>query len=252
MPSRLASSALPVLGLLLIPHLHAQEVPAAVTVIIPGASGRGPELFLVVRSLAGAGARSVPFDTQGRAVHTNLPAAGYRLSIQRGGLTVWHETVNLIPGANLALTAALAVNPVPESVTVVSATPLAGLDRSRDQIPGPVRTASDADIHASGALDLSDFLNRRIQGVFVNEIQGNPLQPDVNYRGYTASPLLGTPQGISIFIDGVRQNQPFGDSVGWDLIPRAAISEMALVPGSNPSLASIRWAGRFPFAPRAV
>ncbi|MBM3726852.1 MAG: TonB-dependent receptor, partial [Acidobacteria bacterium] len=49
-----------------------------------------------------------------------------------------------------------------------------------------------------------------------------------------ASPLLGTPQGISIFIDGVRQNQPFGDSVGWDLIPRAAISEMALVPGSNP------------------
>jgi hypothetical protein len=36
-------------------------------------------------------------------------------------------------------------------------------------------------------------LNRRLTNVFVNEIQGNPFQPDVNYRGYTASPLLGTP-----------------------------------------------------------
>jgi hypothetical protein len=30
--------------------------------------------------------------------------------------------------------------------------------------------------------------------VYVNDIQNNPLQPDINYRGYTASPLLGTPQ----------------------------------------------------------
>ena len=54
----------------------------------------------------------------------------------------------------------------------------------------------------------------------VNEVQGNPFQPDVNYRGYTASPLLGTPQGLSVYMDGVRLNQPFGDVVSWDLIPR--------------------------------
>ena len=56
----------------------------------------------------------------------------------------------------------------------------------------------------------------------------------MNYRGYTASPLLGTPEGISVYMDGVRQNQPFGDIVAWDLIPNIAISEMALMPGSNP------------------
>ena len=65
-------------------------------------------------------------------------------------------------------------------------------------------------------------------------MQGNPIQPDLNYRGYTASPLLGTPQGISVYMDGVRLNQPFGDVVSWDLIPRIAISETTLIPGSNP------------------
>jgi hypothetical protein len=65
-------------------------------------------------------------------------------------------------------------------------------------------------------------------------VQGNPFQPNVNYRGYTASPLLGTPQGLSVYMDGVRLNQPFGDVVSWDLIPRIAISETTLIPGSNP------------------
>ena len=100
----------------------------------------------------------------------------------------------------------------------------AGLDLKLEQIPAPVQTAVSADIEASGALDLSDFLNRRFNGVFVNEMQGNPFQPDLNYRGYTASPLLGTPQGLSIYMDGVRLNQPFGDVVSWDLIPRMAIA----------------------------
>jgi hypothetical protein len=86
----------------------------------------------------------------------------------------------------------------------------------------------------SGALDLGDFMNRRLNGVYLNEMQGNPFQPDVNFRGYTASPLLGTPEGISVYLDGVRQNQPFGDVVSWDLIPKDAISEMTLVPGSDP------------------
>jgi outer membrane cobalamin receptor len=70
--------------------------------------------------------------------------------------------------------------------------------------------------------------------VHVNEVQGNPFQMDVNYRGYTASPLLGTPQGLSVYFDGVRINQPFGDVVSWDLIPKAAIASMNLMPGSNP------------------
>src|SRR6185369_1836978 len=90
------------------------------------------------------------------------------------------------------------------------------------------------DLERTGGVDLSEILNRRLDGVHVNEVQGNPFQPDVNYRGYTASPLLGTPQGLSVYMDGVRLNQPFGDVVSWDLIPRIAIAETTLMPGSNP------------------
>ena len=57
---------------------------------------------------------------------------------------------------------------------------------------------------------------------------------DVNYRGFTASPLLGTPQGLSVYQDGVRINEPFGDVVNWDLIPRRRSPAMTLLPGSNP------------------
>jgi outer membrane receptor protein involved in Fe transport len=119
-------------------------------------------------------------------------------------------------------------------VEVIAATPLPGVDLTLDQIPAPVQTAADTDILESGALNIADFLIRRVNGVYVNEIRGNPFQPDVSYRGYTASPLLGTPQGLSVYMDGVRLNQPFGDVVSWDLIPRVAIESIALMPGSNP------------------
>ena len=119
-------------------------------------------------------------------------------------------------------------------MTVIGTTPLVGVEVPASQVPAPVQVATDRELTNSGALDLSDFLNRRFNGVHVNEVQGNPFQPDVNYRGYTASPLLGTPQGLSVYMDGVRLNQPFGDVVSWDLIPRMAIATAALMPGSNP------------------
>jgi len=120
------------------------------------------------------------------------------------------------------------------TVTVIGTTPLPGVELPRDEVPAPVQLATGRDIDNSGALNLADFLNRRMNGVHVNEMQGNPFQPDVNYRGYTASPLLGTPQGLSVYMDGVRLNQAFGEVVSWDLIPRIAIGTTTLVPGSNP------------------
>jgi outer membrane receptor protein involved in Fe transport len=119
-------------------------------------------------------------------------------------------------------------------VVVVGTTPLPGIGLPRERMGSAVQTASARDIGKSGALDLSDFLNRSLGGVHVNETQGNPLMMDVSYRGYTASPLLGTPQGLSVHMDGVRLNQPFGDVVLWDLIPKAAISSISLMGGANP------------------
>jgi len=118
-------------------------------------------------------------------------------------------------------------------VTIVGTMPIPSISQPLSEIPSAVQTANSTDLANSQALDLSSFMNQRLGGVYVNEVQGNPYQMDVNYRGFTASPLLGTPQGLSVYMDGVRMNQPFGDVVSWDLMPRSAIANMTLMPGSN-------------------
>lgn len=119
-------------------------------------------------------------------------------------------------------------------VDVISVTPLEGFGLSKDKVPSNVQTASDKDLLKTQSLDLSEFMNRNLGSVHINETQGNPLQPDINYRGFTLSPLLGSPQGMSIYMDGVRMNQAFGDTISWDLIPKNAIKNIQLMPGSNP------------------
>jgi outer membrane receptor protein involved in Fe transport len=119
-------------------------------------------------------------------------------------------------------------------IEVVSTTPLAGVGLPLEQIPSNVQVVKGADLQAQNSLSIADFMNNNLLGVSVNETQNNPYQPDILFRGFTASPLLGTPQGLSVFQDGVRVNEPFGDAVNWDLIPVNAIAGMNLIPGSNP------------------
>jgi len=119
-------------------------------------------------------------------------------------------------------------------VEVIGTTPLPGIGVPRDQIPSNVQTIDARRLRDRQSLNLPDALSSAIGSANVNEMQGNPYQMDVNYRGFTASPLLGTPQGLSVFQDGVRVNEPFGDVVNWDLIPRNALAGITLLPGSNP------------------
>jgi len=119
-------------------------------------------------------------------------------------------------------------------IEVVGVTPLSSLGVPIDQVPSNVQVAKGKDIQNQQGLSIADYLNQNMAGVNVNETQNNPYQPDVNFRGFTASPLVGTPQGLSVYQDGVRVNEAFGDTVNWDLIPQNAISSIALMPGSNP------------------
>src|SRR5215813_10768682 len=119
-------------------------------------------------------------------------------------------------------------------VEVIGVTPLPGVGAPRDSVPANVQTGGAAELRNPGVLTLPDFMERDLDSVKVNAAQGNPFQPDVNFRGFTASPLLGTQPGLSVFQDGVRVNEPLGDTVNWDLIPKTAIRDMTLIPGSNP------------------
>ncbi len=122
-----------------------------------------------------------------------------------------------------------------ETVEVIGSTPLAGIGIPRLQVPANVQTVSSKQLEEQESLNLPEFMARQLPSVNVNEIQGNPFQQNINYRGFTASPLLGTPQGMSVYLDGVRINEPFGDTVNWELLPNSAIAGMDLVPGSNPA-----------------
>jgi len=119
-------------------------------------------------------------------------------------------------------------------ITVIGNTPLEGLGLPLNQIPSNVQTADSKDLQRQQTLDLADYLNNNFSGVTVSESADNPFQLDINYHGFTASALLGTPEGLSVYVDGVRVNESFGDTVNWDLIPQSAISTVTLMSGSNP------------------
>ena len=126
-----------------------------------------------------------------------------------------------------------------ETVTVTGtrpteAGPLPGLIISKDQIPGNIQSVGKKEIKETKSFSLGDFMNSQMQSISVNDYSGNPFQMDVNYRGFTASPQIGSPQGLSVFFDGIRVNEPFGDVVNWDMIPMNAIERFDLIPGSNP------------------
>ena len=149
-------------------------------------------------------------------------------------IAAWYAFAAPVP--TLAQAADAAPTPPADlpTVYVIGTMPLAGQELDSRLVAAHVQTATAEDLDRSLAIDLTAYMNRRLNGVYVNDIQNNPLQPDINYRGYTASPLLGTPQGLSVYLDGMRLNQPFGDVVSWDLIPRAALESLTLLPGSNP------------------
>jgi outer membrane receptor protein involved in Fe transport len=126
-----------------------------------------------------------------------------------------------------------AAQELPE-VVVIANTPLPGLGLPLYEVPGNVQTGDSGSMQRQLTVNVADYLNSNFSGVNASESADNPFQTDINYHGFTASPLLGTPEGLSVYVDGVRVNESFGDTVNWDLIPQPAISTVTLMSGSNP------------------
>lgn len=122
-----------------------------------------------------------------------------------------------------------------ERVEVIGVSPLPGQGIDRNLLPYSTQLIKRDRIDEAQAQNQVDYLNRRVPGVQVNDIQGSPFQGDLTYRGFRASPLIGAGQGLSVYLDGVRINEPFGDVVNFDLVPEFAVSSIALVPGANPA-----------------
>ena len=120
-------------------------------------------------------------------------------------------------------------------VLVVAAAPLPGIGVDRDVVPYTVQTVSGDKLNGTRTGTLAEYLARNFTGVNVNDIQGSPFQTDLTYRGFRASSIPGVSQGLSVYLDGIRVNEPFGDVVSWDMIPESALESVSLVSSANPA-----------------
>ena len=103
-----------------------------------------------------------------------------------------------------------------------------------DKVPASVNALGARQIERTGSLNIADALQQQVPGITVSEVTGNPFQPDIQFRGFVASPVAGTPQGLAVYQNGTRINEAFGDTVNWDLIPTAAIRSVTVVT-NNPA-----------------
>jgi len=103
---------------------------------------------------------------------------------------------------------------------------------SADAFPATIQVVTHEDIVRSGAVTVQDVLER-LPGVNLNDELGNPLQADITIRGITSSPVTGLSQGIAVFVDGVRVNEPDAEEVNFNLIPLAEVERIELIRGPS-------------------
>ncbi len=148
---------------------------------------------------------------------------------------LWLVTVLVAGTARAGAPASEAApNPQLQEIEVVATGLFPGIGVAAGLVPTHIQRIGADTIGRQHEHDMGEVLNSSATSVNVNDTEGNPFQRDVTFRGFAASPVLGTPQGISVFVDGVRVNEAFGDTVSWDLIAPATIAEVSIVPGSNP------------------
>jgi iron complex outermembrane recepter protein len=116
---------------------------------------------------------------------------------------------------------------------VVATTPLGGGEINVSQSPFAVWQTNSQDIQTYNDTTLPDTLGRSAPGVTVGNVSGNEFEPDLFYRGFDATAVTGTPQGLAVYQNGTRINEAFGDTVNWDLIPANAIDKTTIV-AANP------------------
>jgi outer membrane receptor protein involved in Fe transport len=120
-------------------------------------------------------------------------------------------------------------------VEVIGTSPLLGSGVDRNTVPAESSVLRSDDLTRGGTTTPSALrsLSEQVGGVNLDSASGNPFQPTLFYHGFEASALQGTPEGLAVYVNGVRFNQAFGDTVNFDMLPDVAIDQMNLE-GSNP------------------
>ena len=197
--------------------------------------GAFPGVTVTAESPALASPMTVVTDTGGR-YSISLPAGTYTITFGVSGFAPESRTgVVIAAGATPSLDVTLQVAGLAERVDVVGVTPVLGVGLARDRVAGTVSLVDASELLARGTASFADALNERLGSVTLEGTTTNLFQPTLRFRGFTASPILGLPQGIAVYQNGVRINEPCGDTVQFDLMPQFAIDQVQLSAGANPT-----------------
>ncbi len=120
-----------------------------------------------------------------------------------------------------------------QTITVVANTPMPGVGMDIDKLPNAIQILGAASLTREGSASVISALNSQLGSVSINDDLDDPFQPDILFRGFEASPVLGTPEGLAVYQNGVRVNEAFGDGLNWDLFPDVAVNRLTVV-SSNP------------------
>jgi outer membrane receptor protein involved in Fe transport len=98
-------------------------------------------------------------------------------------------------------------------------------------IPARITMLSGHDIDEWEPRILPDVLGT-IAGVSIYDDLGSQYKLNVSYRGFNSGPTVGLPPGITVFLDGVRQNEADAQEVDFDLLPMEHVKRVELLSGT--------------------
>jgi outer membrane receptor protein involved in Fe transport len=110
---------------------------------------------------------------------------------------------------------------------VVSTSRLRDVDQPSSQTPGKVIVVTADEIQKLGAKTVQEVLQYQT-GVVLYDQVGNEFQQSFDMRGFNAQPVPNT----SVFVDGVRINEPDFNTINFDLIPIEDVERIEILPGT--------------------
>ena len=118
-----------------------------------------------------------------------------------------------------------------EDIVVIGRLPQSSLPPS--SVPSAVQVLDVEELRRSGIPGLPDALAGQVPGLTLSDEQGNSYQPDLSLRGFQATSVTGVPQGVSVFLDGVRVNEPTAEEINFDLLPTEDLDRIEVIPGPS-------------------
>src|SRR5207237_5247404 len=115
---------------------------------------------------------------------------------------------------------------------VVTGTRLPSVHEVVRGLTGRTATLTSSDLDERGVRSLADALEE-LPGVTSSDELGAPAQLDVTLRGFQVSPTIGLPQGVTVYVDGVRMNEPDANEVNFDLLPLEDVERVGVVYGPS-------------------